>query len=239
MTQTQRKLHAITGTIIILCLLLASCNDVDNVTQTPAPPTIEPTVEPTKEWSSANLLPIIEAASRLEPKTPVNNVEILDTREEGDFKYIQEKHNVIENRESVLFLGLNDDVLFPGAIIQGKDVYDFVYEPIITARSPINLSLSLEGVPTTGKSIKVTVDDPSRLSNVRQGINDLLKSAIEPNTQVPAKFDYVSEQVYSSEERNLALGVSGSYADVSVNSDFNWKSEEYNNKILSIYKQVL
>ena len=129
-------------------------------------------------------------------------------------------------------------MLFPGAIIQGKDVDDFVYVPIIAARSPITLSLPFEGVPSTGESIKITVDDPSKLSNVRQGINNLLKSAITTDTKVPAKFDYVSEQVYRSADKNLTLGVSGSYAKASVNYDFDWETEAYENKILSIYKQV-
>jgi hypothetical protein len=214
--------------LIAASLVLAACQPMPATQVTP----------PDKEWTSENLMSIIEAASRLEPVESKNSTEVVEDREEGGYRYVQEKHNVIKNRESVLYLGLNDDVLFPGALIQGKDAADFVYPPIIAARTPITLSLSLEGVPSAGESIMLTVDDPSRLSNVRQGMSNLLKTAIKADTKVPAKFDYSSEQVYSSEEKNLALGVSGSYADVSMNYDFNWKSSSKKNKILSTYKQV-
>ena len=236
MNRLLRNCFAILGTTILLSLWLVACETGANAT-TP-PPLTEPTAAPPAAWSADSLMPIIEAAAQLQPKAPVNSVEVVDTQVKGDYQYIQEKHNVIANRESVLFLGQNDDVLFPGAIIRGNGIYDFVYHPIIAARAPIILSISLEGVPTTGESIVVTVDDPSRLSNVRQGVNDLVKSSVKAGTKVPAKFDYMSEQVYSSSEKNLTLGVSGSYADVSVNYDFNWKSEKNKNKILSVYRQT-
>ena len=194
-----------------------------------------------KEWSSQDidkLLATLFLASKLEPLTPKKEVEEIGRSEDAQYRYITEKHNVIENRESVLYMGQNDAVLYPGAIIHGKDVYDFVYSPVITSRTPITLSLSLEGVPTTGSAIKETVDDPSVLSNVRQGVNNLLKSAITPNTKVPAKFDSKTEQVYSSEMRNLHLGVSGSYAGFSMGYDFDWSTVSKKNRIMSTYKQV-
>ena len=241
MTTKWSRLLAITGMIMMVILLLAACEKPVKVTETPVKSSVTPatpTSQPTQAWTSANLLPIIKAASQLEELVPVNEMKVVSTREEGDYKYVEEQHNVIENRESVLYLGQNDDVLYPGAIIQGRQVYQFVYSPVIVARTPITLSLPLEGVPSTGDSIKITVDDPSRLSNVRQGINTLLKSAILPGTRVPAKFDYVSEQVISSAEKNLVLGVSAAYAGASLKYDFDWKSEENKNKIISIYKQV-
>jgi hypothetical protein len=210
-------------------------------TETAPIETVDPGDGSGDEWSSQDindLLATIFMASKLEPLTPINEVEDLEPSEDGQYRYIKEKHNVIENKESVLYLGQNDAVLYPGAIIEGKDVYDFVYSPVITSRTPITLSLSLEGVTTTGSALKKTVDDPSVLSNVRQGVNDLLKGAITPNTIVPARFSYENSQVYSSEERNLSLGVSGSYANVTVDYDFDWSTESKKNRIMSIYKQV-
>lgn len=237
MTRFQIALHVVVSVVLLGSLGLLALRE----TGRPIVPGRDPTPGPApveKNWTPDDLWPIFDAASSLRPAMPVNETDVVSDKEEGDYRYITEKHNVVENRESVLFLGMNDDVLFPGAIIEGTGIYDFVYRPIIAARTPITLSLSLEGVTTTGKSITTTVGDPSRLSNVRQGINDLLKSSVGPDTKVPARFDYTSEQVYSREERNLALGVSGSYAAVSVDADFNWKSEREKNKILSTYRQV-
>lgn len=241
MVRTSTKLHAVASMVVIFSFLLTACGGSGADTPNPVPatksPTARPNPQPRQGWDPEVLMSIIEDASILKPLKPHDDV-AKEEKEEGDYKIITEKHDVLKNMESVLYLGQNDDLLFPGAIIQGEGVYDFVYTPIITARAPVTLSLPLEGVPTTGESIQIAIKDPSRLSNVRQGINNLLKSAIQPATRVPAKFDYTYQQVYSRSEKNLALGVSASYADASMKYDFNWNSEQQRNKILSVYKQV-
>ena len=70
MTTKQRCYFGITGMVMIVILLLAACEESNKVTEIPTDLTEVPTqatIQPTKAWSPVNLLPIIEAASHIEP----------------------------------------------------------------------------------------------------------------------------------------------------------------------------
>ncbi|MHB8962573.1 MAG: thiol-activated cytolysin family protein, partial [Saccharofermentanales bacterium] len=158
------------------------------------------------------------------------------TEEKGDFRYTYEKHDVVDNVDSIVYLGLNDDVIWPGSLVKGTQAQDFVYVPISVDRAPITLSISLEGA-TTGTSITKVVNDP-RLSTVRQGISDLLKSAIVGSTRVPAKVEFKYAQVYSESQLSLAVGADVSYGAGSLKTKFNWDSTTKKNKIIASYRQI-
>jgi hypothetical protein len=137
----------------------------------------------------------------------------------------------------VIYLGLNDDVIWPGSLVEGTQAHDFVYVPISVDRAPVTLSISLEGSPATGESLVQTVDDP-RLSNIRQGISDLLKNAIIGDTHVPARVDFNYKQVYNESQMNLFVGADVSYGAGSLETRFNWNSTTKKNKIMASYKQI-
>jgi hypothetical protein len=101
-------------------------------------------------------------------------------RDQGgrDFRSTYEQHDAIASLENVVYLGLNDDLIWPGALVSGTNAHQFVFEPISIARGPITLSVSLEGSGSTGP-LSVRVDDP-KLSTVRQGIADLLRAPSRP-----------------------------------------------------------
>ena len=160
-----------------------------------------------------------------------------ETEDKGDFRYTYEKHDVVDNIDSVVYLGLNDDVIWPGSLVKGTRAHDFVYVPISVDRAPVTLSASLEGSPSTGESIVKTVDDP-KLSTIRQGISDLLKGAITGDTHVPARVDFKYSQVYNESQMNLFVGADVSYGAGSLNTKFNWNSHTKQNKIMASYKQI-
>jgi hypothetical protein len=163
---------------------------------------------------------------------------ITDTSsvDEGDYRYVYETHDVVDNVESIAYLGLNDDLVWPGNIVKGDKIESFVYEPIIVPRAPITLSVSLE-TSTTGESITKSVADP-KLSTVRQGISDLLKDAITGDTYVPAKVEFYHEQVFSESQMNLFVGADVSYGVGSLDTAFDWSSTEKKTKIVAKYKQI-
>lgn len=160
-----------------------------------------------------------------------------ETEDEGDFRYTYEKHDVVDNIDSVVYLGLNDDVIWPGSLVEGTHAHDFVYVPISVDRAPVTLSISLEGSSATGESIVNTVDDP-KLSSIRQGISDLLKDAITGDTHVPARVDFNYEQVYTESQMNLFVGADVSYGAGSLETKFDWNSITKQNKIIASYKQI-
>ena len=197
--------------------------------QTTTQPTTEPPIQPTTETPKteftreevAAIEEIADDAGKVVPLAEEKD-EIIDstTEDKGDFRYTYEKHDVVDNIDSVVYLGLNDDVIWPGSLVEGAHAHDFVYVPISVERAPVTLSISLEGSPATGGSLVQTVEDP-KLSNIRQGISDLLKDAITEDTHVPARVDFNYKQVYNESQMNLFVGADVSYGAGSLDTRFN------------------
>lgn len=202
-------------------LLFATCRKEDS----------EVLVNPT------DLMELLALADKTEPLGDQKD-DILETwtEDSGGYRYTYEKHDVIENLENVTYLGLNDDVIWPGNLVKGNRLHDFVYEPILAGRAPVTLSLNLES-SSTGPSLYHEVDDP-KLSTIRQGISDLLKKAIVADTKVPAKADFRVQQVFSQSQMNLAIGADLSYAGASFSSQFNWDEGNTSTKIMAKYWQL-
>jgi hypothetical protein len=210
--------------LVIVVLLFVSCTG-DSSTQF-------------KVEEVAEIEGIVSEAGKVVPLSDERD-EIVssETEDEGDFRYTYEKHDVVDNIDSVVYLGLNDDVIWPGNLVEGNHAHDFVYVPISVDRAPVTLSISLEGSPATGESITHTVDNP-KLSTIRQGISDLLKDAITSDTRVPAKVEFKYQQVYSRSQMNLFVGADVSYGAGSLDTKFNWDSMTKCNKIIASYKQI-
>ena len=180
---------------------------------------------------------ILEHAGHLDPLAGEQN-EVTDTwtEEDNGYEYTYEVHDVVDNIESIAYLGLNDDVIWTGSLIQGKDAHDFVYVPIAVRRAPITLSISLESSQTTG-DLSLVVDDP-KLSSVRQGISDLIAQSVGPGTHVPARVEFTHEQIYSASQMSLFVGADVRYGVGSLNTQFNWESTTRKTKIMAKYMQI-
>ena len=163
---------------------------------------------------------------------------IIETTEEEDngFRYTYEVHDALENLESVVYLGLNDDIVWPGNMVRGDQAHQFVYEPITAPRGPFTMSISLES-SFTGGDLSETVTEPN-LHNVRQGINNMVQRVFTENTYVPAQVDFEYQQVHSRSQMNLFVGVDVSYGAGSLESAFNWDESSETNKIMAKYQQV-
>lgn len=204
-------------------MLLAACSGDDPVAPDPASPD--------------EIAQILEDAGLLVPLSEEQD-EIIDSwdEEDGGYRYTYEVHDVVDNIESVAFLGLNDDVIWPGSLIRGNQAHQFVYVPVTVARAPITLSVSLEGSSTPGDITRV-VNDP-RLSTVRQGISDLLETAVGEDTHVPARVEFTMDQVHSESQMNLFVGADVSYGAGSLETAFNWDEGSTTNKIMAKYMQI-
>lgn len=183
------------------------------------------------------ILEIVAAAGKVVP-LGANSDEISasDTADEGDYRVTYEQHDAIRNLENVVYLGLNDDLIWPGALVKGTHAHDFVFEPISVARGPLTLSVSLEG-SGSNVPLSITVADP-RLSTVRQGISSLVASQLGAGTTVPARVDYRQEAVSNVSHLNMALGADVSYGGGSIASRFDWTSTTKQTKVLAKYTQI-
>ncbi len=153
-----------------------------------------------------------------------------------DYKYTIEKHDVVDNIDNIVYLGLNDDLVWPGNLVDGSKAHDYVYTPISLPRTPISISVSLE-TACTGPFITQNVNDP-KLSTMRQGISDLLKKAVVGCTKVPAQAEFKIEQIYSQSQMNLFADADVKYGAGSLDTKFNWDSTTRKNKIVAMYRQV-
>ncbi|MBI4788789.1 MAG: thiol-activated cytolysin family protein [Chloroflexi bacterium] len=179
----------------------------------------------------------ITAGKPAAPKPATSGTTKLPDTVEGNFRYINEKHDDSKNVDSILHLGLNDDLIWPGNLIQGGQVNDFVYIPISTKRAPLTISISAEGSSNTSAGITEIVTAPE-LSTMRQGIANLLKKAIGPNTKLAARVDFSKEEVFSESQVNTALSAAVSYGVGSVKTDFSWDTNKNMHRIVAKYTQV-
>jgi len=187
--------------------------------------------------SESDVMDVLQNAGKVSPLAAEKD-EITETSTEvsGGYKYTYEKHDVVDNIESIVYLGLNDDIIWPGNLVKGDRAHDFIYEPISVDRAPTTLSISIES-SSTGSSIVQEVKDP-KLSTVRQGISDLLKKAITSDTRVPAKVEFSYQQVFSKSQMNLFVQADVSYGAGSLDTQFDWNQVSTKTRILAKYRQI-
>ena len=174
------------------------------------------------------------AAPRSDRVTPLP----VDYSPDGATKYINERHDETDNISDITKLGLNDSVIFPGALIKGDQVNSFIYPPITLKRAPIKVSVSAEGSSATGGNLSQTIQDPQSLSSSRQATADLLKTAIGPNTKLPARVDFSITEVKSEAQLALAFDADVKYGVGSVQSGFSFDKSKNLNHVVAKYKQI-
>ncbi len=209
--------------LLPLCLLVPACSEDD-----PTAPAPDPVPQTTLDA-------VLQEAGMVSPLAAERDDVTTAEEVEGDFRYIYETHDAVENLDSVTCLGLNDDVIWPGSLVRGDQAYNYVYEPIMAPRAPITLSISLEGAGVSGLSEVVT---SPMLSTVRQGIANLVTRALEGNASVPAQVDWDYQQVYSASQMSLFVDADVTYGAGSLAASFNWDESSTTNKIMAKYTQI-
>jgi thiol-activated cytolysin len=115
------------------------------------------------------------------------------------------------------------DVIYPGALLKGETIPTGTYEGISANRAPITISASLQNIA----NVKVDIEDPNKLSNVRQGITDLLNQ--EVNGATPAEINLDIKEVYSEQHLEAAIGVNYRGVGKKVSADLSFGSSTYKN----------
>lgn len=207
--------------LIFLCLALAACSS------DPAGPDPVP---------AGTIDQILEAAGKVQTLGAEHNTVADSTAVNGNYRYYYEKHDALENLENITCLGLNDDVIWTGSLVRGEHAYDYVYEPIIVPRSPLTLSISLEG---TGGGIPLSevVPEPN-LASVRQGVSNLVARVLEADVSPPAQVDWSYQQVHSASQMSLFVDADISYGAGDLSSSFNWDQSSATTKMVAKYTQV-
>lgn len=145
---------------------------------------------------------------------------------------VVKKYKMAPGFNEMILLDPTSDVIYPGAMLKGESIPTGEYIGINGGRAPITLSVSLSNL--NGKPSTI-IENP-RIDTVREGVKDLLQQGVSGSTS--AKINFTTEEVYSEEHLNVALGASYSKGKNSVSGSFNFSSSEKKYRYVIKYLQV-
>ena len=122
-------------------------------------------------------------------------------------------YSLTENPEKIVTLDPDANVLWLGALLQGKGYKDGIgslAELPIRERAPLTISVDL----LTDNNMRV-VENPS-LGTVNQAIGDIIAAAAGADNRAGSSVAFSQERMYSVNQASLAMGLSAGYMSVSV-----------------------
>lgn len=169
----------------------------------------------------------LTAQADAEPKL-VENLSIKDYlgTPDGDFECSRTRYSFTTTPDQFAALSPNEDVLWPGSLVQGKSLNDGVLAPIPVRRAPGRVTLTLVN-GNTGLGSKL-LDQPS-LSAAVQAQNELVANHAGPT---PAKVYYSVEQVYSMEQLALTLNTKVNWLFGGVQGKLAFNQDDHKNRML-------
>ncbi|MEL0456149.1 thiol-activated cytolysin family protein [Flavobacteriaceae bacterium SZ-1-7] len=158
--------------------------------------------------------------------------EVSKEREGQTQECVVKKYKMSPGFSEMILLDPTSDVIYPGAMLKGESIPTGEYIGITGNRAPITLSVSLENL--NGKPSTV-IENP-RIDTVREGVKNLLQQGVSGSAS--AAVNFTTEEVYSEEHLNVALGASYSKGKNSVSGSFNFSSSEKKYRYVIKYLQV-
>ena len=179
----------------------------------------------------------IDAYIRSLPYLPAEDPNLQQTgaggaNGEGDYSCTSENLSETRQYDKIVAYGANTESLWPGALVGGDSVYSGLFTQMVYDRNPVTFSVGMENL-AGAKSATMTA--PS-LSSYRDNLTNILDSEITGAT--PANIYSEIEQVHSSEQLSLALGVDVQWGGVgSIAASFDFSREETKSRYLVRFTQ--
>lgn len=199
-----------------LCLsLIFACN---NPVETPPPPT---TVN--ELVKQAGTLPA-QPQSRLEENLGTQNEVLV---ENGiSYSSTSTKKRISNNFDRIVaFNSAFADVLYPGSVVQGKELQQGKLSAINVATQKITLTME--------NSSSIEVANPSN-ATVTTARADLVKEAAPQ----PAQMIYLLKEMYSTEQAFTEIGINANWVVASIGGNFQTERSTKKNSILLFFKQI-
>jgi len=204
-------------TMIIFIAIITACGD-----------------EPTNPSSSAkDINELVRNAGTLQPRAESKNITNLKTEvkttEENGIKYssnstLKKFSNKFD--QITAFNSAYADALYPGAIVQGKDILNGTLSTIGNVeRTPINITMS------NGNS--VIVNNPSKSS-----VSDGMKQLLNTTNKTAAIVDYTLTESYDDKQSFLEMGLDISWLPANMSAKFNQKKSVTQRSLLLYFKQI-
>lgn len=156
----------------------------------------------------------------------------LEKSEDYDVTY--ESVKATGSYEDMCSMGVNNEILYPGALV---DTSDGSYRPLQIKRAPITLSTNLESVLNIDTPIATTIDVPS-LSNVRQGIRNIVKNNMKDDVEYPSNLSYTIKEITNENELKLNVGFGLQVSQFALQENFSSSNVNKQTNLMFILKQV-
>ncbi len=159
----------------------------------------------------------------------------IDLELDEDYIVSYEKVQASSSYEDICAMGANDDLLYPGALVDTKND---AYKPIYIDRAPITISANLESVLNTSATLSSVIEDPN-LSSVRTGIREIVSQNITGDGgQLPSNIYVEIREINSQDEFFMNLGFGLQYRKFNLSENFTYDKMNKQTNLAIILKQV-
>ena len=149
----------------------------------------------------------------LSPEVIQENVEeettstVMETHEgnevQASYNCKVHQYKAAPGYNELFLLNPTHDIIYPGSVIDGASVEDGRYVPIIAARKPLNISVSILGVNEYASSSAERVS----LSGVRQALQSLLSQSNTEGLEPATNSVFSVRELHNETHFGLALGI--------------------------------
>ncbi|MEZ4367723.1 MAG: thiol-activated cytolysin family protein [Kofleriaceae bacterium] len=152
--------------------------------------------------------------------------------EEGDYSCTSQNLSETRQYDKIVAYGANSESLWPGALVGADSVYSGLFTQMVFDRNPMTFSVGMENL--AGR--KSAVMEAPSLSSYRDQLTNILDAEVIGST--PANIYSEIEQVHSSEQLSLALGVDVSWGGTgSISASFDWNQQDVRSRYLVRFTQ--
>lgn len=170
------------------------------------------------------------------------NTNVNSNRNEGTVTECKTQYyNISSNFEDVVMFDPGNGVIYPGALVIGNsEMLGGAPQPLQIPRAAVSLRVDLPGI---GENGNITIDDPSKNTNVQSGIDEALEywnNDVQPQGyEIDAETYYEKTVAHSSEQMSLDLGVNADWANgSSFESNFSYSQTTDKRVAAMLYRQV-
>lgn len=190
----------------------------------------DPTPDPSADLNTylSQLKPVL-AATPVSTKEEVGKPIVSST---GTMYCKSTKYKLGPAYSEGFLLSPTNDIIYPGAILDGNSIYDGSYKLISLPRTGGIISTDNVGATVASKTIDETVK-----SKVQQGVIDILNEKLSGSAGAQINFEI--KDIYSSQQVDMELGFTVGIAEkVKIKAGFDFSKSSVKSRILVKFQQI-
>ncbi len=161
------------------------------------------------------------------------STEYLTGTDSVQYKCTTTPYSLTDTPEKVVSFDPTVDVLWPGALVQGKSYQSGLLEALpINKRAPI--TVSIPGLLFEGNNR--VVEQPS-VATVGAAIGEIIGAAVDKGVAASSSISYQQTTAYSSQQAALSLGVSATYLGGSVDATLDLSASSDMHSVIGYFVQ--